>query len=141
MHLVLIIICTSCLQKKFNLTNCVFFCVSCLSSATYFYNFNFFWLCPCSLMENTSLQKKIERCLLNEFKPIICEIINESDAHKNHKFALENTSYETHFKIVLQSENFNGKSIQERHRMVMEAISFAFEEGLHAVKLNLKPTS
>lgn len=69
-----------------------------------------------------SIRKKIEKSL----KPTVLEIENESHMHAH-------GGPETHFKIVVVSEAFAGKSPLERHRMVQDLLSDERTAGLHAL--------
>ena len=45
---------------------------------------------------------------------------------------------ETHFRLDIVSEAFEGKSRVERHRLVNEALGEAFARGLHALAIRAR---
>ena len=64
------------------------------------------------LFMQMSLQGAIEEKIRAAFAPIHLEVVNES-----HKHNVPRDS-ETHFKVLVVSELFEGKKIMEQHRMV-----------------------
>lgn len=67
--------------------------------------------------------------------PIRYELVNDSGRHKGH--AGDDGSGQTHFNLMIVSEEFEGKSRVERQRMVNNLLSEAFSSGLHAISLKL----
>ncbi|XP_070507578.1 bolA-like protein DDB_G0274169 [Chironomus tepperi] len=63
-------------------------------------------------MSTGPIQAKIEECLNRELTPNMLEIVNESYMHGVPK------NSETHFKVLVVSEKFNGLSLIQRHRIV-----------------------
>eukprot|EP00350_Pseudokeronopsis_sp_OXSARD2_P000151 CAMPEP_0170557824 /NCGR_PEP_ID=MMETSP0211-20121228/30427_1 /TAXON_ID=311385 /ORGANISM="Pseudokeronopsis sp., Strain OXSARD2" /LENGTH=68 /DNA_ID=CAMNT_0010869199 /DNA_START=36 /DNA_END=242 /DNA_ORIENTATION=+ len=61
-------------------------------------------------------------------EPAHLDIIDESSGHAGHA-AMENhvKSSETHFKVIVVSNNFEGKSILDRHRMINDLLQEEFE--------------
>ena len=45
---------------------------------------------------------------------------------------------ETHFKVVIVSEAFEGKSLIDRHRAVNECLALEISEGVHALSIDAK---
>jgi BolA-like protein 1 len=45
---------------------------------------------------------------------------------------------ETHFKLYIVSDSFNGIKLLERHRLVNNMLNEEFENGLHALSLTTK---
>jgi BolA protein len=77
-----------------------------------------------------SLQSTIEEKLRAAFQPSVLEVHNESHMHRVAKGA------ETHFKVVLVSEAFEGKSSVARHQMVYRALSDEVGPGkVHALAI------
>jgi len=72
----------------------------------------------------------IERKLTELFKPSYLEIINESYMHSVPK------NSETHFKVVVVSENFVDKKPLARHRLVNDALKEELNSGVHALSIN-----
>lgn len=72
---------------------------------------------------------KIEEILEKEFVPEFKEIINES---KNHSVPKNS---ETHFKVIIVSNKFIGKSKIEIHREINSKLKEEFSSGLHALSI------
>lgn len=64
------------------------------------------------------------------------EIINESHKHVGHSG--DDGSGQTHFKLIVVSDEFKGLTRIERQRLVNSLIAEAFKEGLHAISMDLK---
>jgi BolA-like protein 1 len=77
-------------------------------------------------------QAAIDSKLREAFAPKVLEVINES---KNHSVP---AGSETHFKVVLVSDAFAGKSRVERHRLVHDALSEFLSSGLHALTITAR---
>lgn len=60
---------------------------------------------------STSMQDTIERRLKETLSPVHLEVINESHMHSG-------PATESHFKVVVVTEEFEGKPLVARHRMV-----------------------
>lgn len=63
------------------------------------------------------------------------EIINESAKHKGH--AGDNGSGQTHFKLIVVSDAFEGQTRIQRHYLVYSLLDIAFKQGLHALSMSL----
>jgi len=77
-----------------------------------------------------NVEKKIEHTLRDNFQLSHLEVINESHMHSG-----PNT--ETHFKVVLVSEEFNDVKLVQRHRKINELLKYELENGVHALSLHL----
>ena len=77
-----------------------------------------------------NVEKKIEHTLSDNFQLSHLEVINESHMHSG-----PNT--ETHFKVVLVSEEFNDVKLVQRHRKINELLKYELENGVHALSLHL----
>ena len=62
-----------------------------------------------------SVEKKIEHTLSDNFVLSHLEVINESHMHSG-------TSPETHFKVILVSDEFDGIQLVQRHRKINELV-------------------
>jgi len=71
----------------------------------------------------------LEDTLRAELAPTHLEIIDESGQHAG-------TAQETHFKVVVVSDRFEGQMLIKRHRMTQDPLKPAFEAGLHALALH-----
>ncbi|KAI3402955.1 uvi31 [Candida oxycetoniae] len=87
----------------------------------------------------TSIAKKLQ----DTFKPTFLEIRNDSHKHSGHHGlrGASNTT-ESHFYVKMQSEEFNGKNLPSRHRLVYNLLNDEFQNhGLHALQMKLKGTN
>ena len=75
------------------------------------------------------LLSRIKTKLGSRFNPSVLEVINESSMHN------VPPGSETHFKVVLVSAAFSGKSPVERHRLVFGVLTEEFRDGLHALSV------
>jgi stress-induced morphogen len=95
-----------------------------------------------AIAESGPMQQSIVKKLEEALTPSSLSIVNESHKHAGHagnpnKDGDKNA--ETHFRIELVSQAFEGKSLVQRHRMVYQLLSDELNAGLHA--LALKTTS
>ena len=77
-----------------------------------------------------SVEKKIEHTLSDNFDLNYLEVINESHMHSG-----PNT--ESHFKVILVSDEFEDMKLVQRHRRINELLKFELENGVHALSLHL----
>lgn len=72
--------------------------------------------------------------------PTYLKIHNDSALHSHHQSMKGVTSKETHFRVVITSEKFEGKMQAARHRMVYALLKeeMAREEGIHALQLKTR---
>lgn len=77
------------------------------------------------------IQRQIEDKLKAQFAPTYLGVENES---ANHSVP---PNSETHFKIVLASAEFEGKSKVARHQRVYGALAEELAAGVHALALHL----
>jgi BolA family transcriptional regulator, general stress-responsive regulator len=70
--------------------------------------------------------------LLKHFQPTHLEVINESHKHKSGRGA------ETHFKVIIVSEKFNGLTLIDRHRAVYQCLAGLLppQSGVHALAIH-----
>ena len=76
-------------------------------------------------------QTVLKEILETNFACNFLEVVNESHQHS----VPENS--ETHFKVTLVSEDFQGKSKVARHQAVYRLTSELMNQGLHALALHL----
>ncbi|NUO53960.1 MAG: BolA family transcriptional regulator [Polyangiaceae bacterium] len=74
-------------------------------------------------------QDELSSRLSEALSPIHLEVINESHMHS------VPPGSETHFRVVVASGAFEGKSRIDRHRAVQRALGEAFRAGLHALTI------
>jgi BolA protein len=78
-----------------------------------------------------SLEKNIKNTLKSNFEVDHLEVINESYMHSGPDNA------ETHFKVILVSEQFQGLKLIERHRKINTLLKNELSNGVHALSLHL----
>lgn len=80
-----------------------------------------------------SAAERMSRTLTSRFSPERLEVINESHLHAGH--ASSPGTGESHFRILIVSTSFAGKSRIERHRMVNAALASELAGGVHALAI------
>ncbi len=80
-----------------------------------------------------SAEARLREKLLVALKPIRLDVINESEMHAGHRSSPG--TGESHFRILIVSEAFSGKSRIERHRMVNSALGDEVGGRIHALAL------
>lgn len=75
------------------------------------------------------VQSSIEQALLRSFAPAHLHVINESHTHS------VPPGSESHFKVVVVSEAFEGTRTLGRHRAVNAALKPQLDAGLHALSI------
>lgn len=75
-------------------------------------------------------QKRIE-IILHPLQTEHLEIINESHMHS------VPSDSETHFKLIIVTEQFNTMSLLARHRHINQLLAAELANGLHALSLEL----
>jgi BolA family transcriptional regulator, general stress-responsive regulator len=83
-----------------------------------------------------SVEATIREKLLGTFQPTRLEVINESHLHAGHR-ASPGTG-ESHFRVMMVSAQFAGKSRLQRHRLVNEALAAELAGKVHALALELR---
>ncbi|CAN0266391.1 unnamed protein product [Scytosiphon promiscuus] len=80
------------------------------------------------------MQETIETRLTEALSPVHLEVINESDKHAG-------PAKESHFKVVVVSEEFEGKPLLARHRMVNALFESEMKGVIHALSIQGKTPS
>ena len=83
-----------------------------------------------------ALQDTIIAKLNEHFNPVELNVINESHLHAGHQPQFDGEG-ETHFRIQMVSESFNGLTRVARHRKINELLQEHFDQTLHALALEL----
>ena len=78
----------------------------------------------------TIIQQQIEKKLQEAFTPEILEVLNESHMHN------VPPGSESHFKVTLVSDQFDGKMLVARHRMVNKVLAEELNGLIHALALH-----
>ncbi len=77
-----------------------------------------------------TVQEEIEQCLAQQFAPSFLDVANESHQHN------VPANSETHFRVVLVSDEFDGKRKVARHQQVYAALAPQMEGPVHALALH-----
>ena len=75
-------------------------------------------------------QQTIESKLRQVLSPMHLEVLNET---RMHNVPEDN---ESHYKVIAVSEQFDGKSLLQRHRLINAALSEELANGIHALALH-----
>jgi BolA protein len=81
-----------------------------------------------------SLESRLKEKLMVAFEPTRLDVINESELHAGHRSSPG--TGESHFRVLIVSSAFAGKSRVERHRMVTDLLNAELAGGLHALALS-----
>ena len=71
---------------------------------------------------------------LMALNPKDLEIIDEGHLHIGHEGAIKGG----HFKVIVISDQFNNKTLLERHRLVYNAVGELMETEIHALSITAK---
>ena len=77
-----------------------------------------------------SVQSDIETKLTQSLQPSHLEVINESSNHN------VPAGSESHFKVVIVTDAFDGKMLVARHRMINEILADELQHKIHALALH-----
>lgn len=77
-----------------------------------------------------SVEADIRTRLLAAFEPVHLDVVNESHLHN------VPTGSESHFKLVIASQRFEGKRLLGRHRLVNEALAGELAGPVHALAIH-----
>ncbi|KAK3341337.1 bola protein [Lasiosphaeria hispida] len=85
----------------------------------------------------TPVEDTIREKITANLKPTSLEIHNDSHLHAHHKAMEGSTSRETHFRLIITSDEFRSKMQPARHRLVYSLLKdeMAKEGGIHALQL------
>lgn len=78
----------------------------------------------------TSMYTTIEKKLKSAFAPEFLDVIDESHMHGG------GTLHETHYKVVIATEKFEGMRLLQRHRAINEVLSEELRSTVHALALH-----
>ena len=76
------------------------------------------------------VQTSIEKKLSERFTPLHLEVVNESHMHNVPEGS------ESHFRVVLVTEGFEGKPLIQRHREVNGVLADEMQGPVHALALH-----
>jgi BolA protein len=80
-----------------------------------------------------SIESVIRTKLLQAFQPTRLEVLNESGLHAGHSGSPG--TGESHFRVLLVSPAFSGRSRLDRHRLVNETLAAELKGGVHALAI------
>ena len=80
-----------------------------------------------------SLQSRMREKLMVSLEPTRLDVVNESHQHAGH--ASSPGTGESHFRVLIVSKDFAGKSRVERHRMVNDLLRDELRDGVHALAI------
>jgi len=86
------------------------------------------------MLVEIAIREKLSRA----FEPSFLVVENESAKHAGHAGAMSHTGAvtgETHFRVVIVSEKFSGKSRVDRHRSVNGALHEELAGPVHALAI------
>ncbi|ODA31907.1 transcriptional regulator BolA [Veronia pacifica] len=76
------------------------------------------------------IQQKIEQKLKDVFSPSYLEVINESHMHN------VPAGSESHFKVIVVSESFEGQRLISRHRAINTTLADELQNHIHALAMH-----
>lgn len=86
-----------------------------------------------------AIRDTLERKITEALSPETLEIVDESHLHAGHAGA--RPGGDSHFKVLIVSDAFDGKSRVDRQRLINGLLADEFAAGLHALSLTtLTPT-
>ena len=91
--------------------------------------FNVLMLNRFSRQMSTTVYDQVKIKLSSQLNPIYLEIVNESHKHN------VPVNSETHFKVFIVSNQFENKSLVERHRMVNRILVDELKHPIHALSI------
>ena len=80
------------------------------------------------------IEKKLRENLTIDF----LQVINQSHKHKGHASIKGDETGETHFDIIIQAKQLQGKSRISGHRIINDLLKDQFEKGLHALSIKVR---
>ncbi|CAN6619733.1 bolA-like protein 1 [Trichomonascus vanleenenianus] len=92
-------------------------------------------------MSNTPIEDILRSKISDGLKPTLLEVYNDSYKHRHHQAMRGATNtVESHFRLVIVSDAFEGKNQPARHRMVYHLCQeeMSKENGVHALQLETK---
>jgi BolA family transcriptional regulator, general stress-responsive regulator len=84
----------------------------------------------------TSVEATIRDKLERTFRPTRLEVVNESHLHAGHRSSPG--TGESHFRVLIVSDVFAGKSRVQRHRLVNETLAAELKGKVHALALDVR---
>ncbi|OQV21528.1 putative Protein BolA-like protein [Hypsibius exemplaris] len=89
-------------------------------------------MCSTADTSGVNVKELLETKLTSKFSPALLEVINESYMHNVPKGA------QSHFKVIVVSEDFKGQTLLNRHKAVQETIKDEIANLIHAISITAK---
>ncbi|GLQ05622.1 BolA family protein [Sneathiella chinensis] len=86
-----------------------------------------------------TVAERVEQKLKDAFSPATLDVIDESHLHAGHAGA--RPQGESHFRVHIVADAFEGKSRVERQRMIYQVLDAEMKTDIHALALVVKATS
>jgi len=80
-----------------------------------------------------TVEQQIRELIMIALKPMRLDIVNESHLHAGHSSSPG--TGESHFRLLVVSQCFAGKSRLERHRLVNDALGDLLRDRIHALAI------
>lgn len=84
-----------------------------------------------------TIQNEIERRLQKAFSPTQLTVVNFSAQHAGHAGVSGDTSGETHFRITLEADAFQGLSRVAAHRLIHTELADLMNAPIHALEVRV----
>lgn len=91
------------------------------------------------------MKETIENLLKQKLSASYVEVLDESEQHKGHREMVKSGKAAsavpggrqagTHFAVLIVADEFEGKSLIERHRMVHDVLKTQLKDGIHALAI------
>jgi len=83
-----------------------------------------------------SLESRMREKLMVGLHPTRLDLVNESHLHAGHSSSPG--TGESHFRLLIVSDAFSGKSRVERHRIVNALLANELRDGVHALAIKAR---
>lgn len=80
-----------------------------------------------------SAESRIREQLMIALEPVRLDVVNESHLHAGHRSSPG--TGESHFRVLVVSQAFEGRSRVDRHRMVNDALADELKGSVHALAI------
>jgi len=80
-----------------------------------------------------SLEACMREKLMVALRPSRLDVVNESHLHAGHSSSPG--TGESHFRVLIVSNGFAGKTRVERHRMINDVLADELKDGVHALAI------
>ena len=80
-----------------------------------------------------TVESRMREKLMISLRPTRLDVVNESHLHAGHRSSPG--TGESHFRVLIVSEAFIGKSRVERHRIVNDLLSNELKNAVHALAI------